>query len=468
MADNNKKTSLRRPAPISHDSGASVGGASLADSHIFVPSLLRNLSELPDIPDEHELAPSRPHRLWKISDTALRPFPPYFPRDCSCSRVIRNTPPSVIAIRIAECLRRCSIAVEYDSEAGTATCLTVDRCHFAINLWALPDAILVEGMRTRGNVMSFHWAIHAVLEAAVSLGTGQDCRSWYKTSPLEYQRLKLEPRLALATKSDVSTTAQTALEQVLQMLRKDRLEAQSLGMERLVTLTDVHASGVETAIHSALVVLGSPIVAGGDLVLNEIHEKWIVRLLTDRLLPDEHHEQANTDPVNSFSRSCATSLFGENMTALRDRQDIPTPQGSMSDEHHGGSLRAMALRALVNSLSVLQDQQPKILESVLTVQSPHLVGPRFIRALVDDLQGASRPPAVVSGTRLASPHEAVLATRAIGILAVHNDTAKGYIVVPKTLAALEKARKVGLSLHQILAEEAKKTHDILTEDFRSC
>ena len=62
--------------------------------------------------------PPRPRRLWKVNDNALKAVPYFFPPlDPRCTVFVSDAPPSVVAVRIAECLRKRSISVEYDEEA---------------------------------------------------------------------------------------------------------------------------------------------------------------------------------------------------------------------------------------------------------------------------------------------------------------------------------------------------------------
>jgi hypothetical protein len=63
-------------------------------------------------------APPRPRRLWAVNDTSLRPIPKFYPPlDPRCTTFVSDSSPSVVAVRISECLRKRSIAVEYDEEA---------------------------------------------------------------------------------------------------------------------------------------------------------------------------------------------------------------------------------------------------------------------------------------------------------------------------------------------------------------
>jgi hypothetical protein len=62
--------------------------------------------------------PPRPRRLWAVNDTSLRPIPKFYPPlDPRCTTFVSDSSPSVVAVRISECLRKRSIAVEYDEEA---------------------------------------------------------------------------------------------------------------------------------------------------------------------------------------------------------------------------------------------------------------------------------------------------------------------------------------------------------------
>ena len=62
--------------------------------------------------------PPRPRRLWKVNDNALKAVPFFYPPlDPRCTIFVSDAPPSVVAVRIAECLRKRSISTEYDEEA---------------------------------------------------------------------------------------------------------------------------------------------------------------------------------------------------------------------------------------------------------------------------------------------------------------------------------------------------------------
>lgn len=490
---------MPRPMSVIHREGSSTttGGR---------PSLLAGLNLPPasgDLDEDGQVAPPRPRRLWKVNDTSLKPVPYFYPPlDPRCTVFVSDAPPSVVAVRIAECLRKRSISVEYDEEAVTATCMTVDRCHFVIHLFqgssrhhprhgmdmeTRPDfshGVLVECMRLRGSCISFHHCCRAVLQAALSHSTGADNRKLFQTASNEFPRLLqpphkrkgsgmklLAPQAKKAKSSSAgphSSVALESLERAWQLLRKDRLGPQQLAMESLVSLTDPESSGIDTAMHCGLAVLGAPITGGcgEEGFLNELHQGWVVKLLQDRVLPGEV-------AGGSGGGSCTQSSLLTKCGALDDEGEGLDAKTSSTfaaggDERHGGIMRALCLRAFTNSIGLLSEEQPTLLKSILDVQSRHLVSRQFIAALLEDLAGATRPPAVVQGTRLASAHEAALAIRCLGLLGEFSEVAKKQIINDSVLGSLEKARATGRSTHNVLSEEADRTYTRLTEDVRSC
>ena len=373
--------------------------------------------------------------------------------------------------------------------------MTVDRCHFVIHLFqgssrshprhnvdmeSRPDfshGVLVECMRLRGNCISFHHACRAVLNAALSHSTGADHRKPYQTACNEFPRLLLQPphkrkgsgmkllspRVAKKPKTSGagphSSTALESLERAVQLLRKDRLGPQQLAMESLISLTDPESSGIDTAMHCSLAILGAPITGGcgEEVFLNELHQEWVVKVLRDRVFPNEC---ADVDGGACLTK-CATDSEGLDT-------NVASAWAAGGDEHHGGIMRALCLRAFANSLALVAQEQPTLLQSILEVQCHHLVSQAFISALLEDLAGAIRPPAVVQGTRLASAHESALAIRCLGLLGEYSPSAKKQILHESVLGSLEKARATGRATHDVLAEEADRAYTRLTEDVRSC
>lgn len=577
--------------------------------------------------------PPRPRRLWNVQDTSLKPVPPYYPpMDPNCTALVGDVPPSLVVVRISECLRKRSIAVEYDEESVTARCMTVDRTHFVIQLYrgsppgggggdnapshagtlVVPppsSVVIVECQRQSGSVTSFHAACRAVLQAARGLETGNDERRSHHTNGMDFaslncgshlvKRRKLfhhnqggptnnaaasQQRPSLKTSRHASSgssssfpAAEAALEAARDLVQKDRLECQQLGMERLVNLTTMDIAGGDTCLHISRRLLR------GD---ND-EDAWLIDFLThpeaeqameeaaaaatttatfksrgaggaaaQKGHSDEGFAATNAALIRSFLETSAAvtpspkmarnqSFSSYSARALwrpRESEDEGTGLGlsaagtaasgggsnlSPDELRHEARLRALALRVLCNALYNLSKAHE--LQDVLLPKSAsaspstskrksrnaasssvrgaksseaaasRLVQPPFLLSLVQDLQGASRPPSVSeTGYKLASVHEAALAVRCLRLLAggdSDDDNSEGggddgnddddaggvdgLLTLPQVrvreflrseaiLERLELARSVGRATHSVLQQEAERTYNQLTEDVRSC
>jgi hypothetical protein len=339
-----------------------------------------------------------------------------------------------------------------------ATCLTCDRCNFVINLYQgsaknahgvdFSHGVVVECLRVSGSVLSFHRACRAVLQAASGKSTGDDHRKSYTTSVLEFRRLKTSRATATLArpKSDMSAAAAHALEQARVLLKKDRLDCQELGMERLVGLTNPETCGGEISLEVSLQVL---------------QEDWLVQYLIE---PAEDEGPTSAATIMS---ACTSSLLEGESSANINSTEATTKRMVLEEVRHEGKLRACALRVLCNSLAVVAEG--KMLEKVVKQAGCPLVNEQLLVALVQDLKGANRPPSVVmAGYKLSSAHEAALALRCLRILGEHSDGCRAYLQTEEVLERLDMARACGRSTHLVLQQEADKTHSKMTEDIRSC
>jgi len=449
--------------------------------------------------------PTRPRRLWKVSDTHVPAYPTYWPKPVLFVPVT-GTSPAVVAIRIAECLTKRSVAAEYDDEAASVVCQTADRCLFTVQLWHSGDAIWVECVRISGGTLTFHQHARAVLLAAQSLDSGADRRAPHQCSATEYPRMLGEYSTATTTRNniiqqlpsshktmeEVATTAVEALEQAFQLLCKDRLDAQLIGLQSLVNLTDPVCTGVPMAQYAALGILGgAPLLGSESVLLHQIHTDWILGLILGHVPGEEvvvggmgttgNAPLDNHAGTASFSGSARLldrpgeedtleeeEEGGSNIaTIVPDSASNNTMMAKDEDDKHASHMRALVLRAFVNALSVLADHQPATLQSVLSTQAPDNVSGPVLDALCRDLRGASRP--VSAPGRLASPHEAALAVKALGLLALHSVSAKRTLSKDESLLEeLEKVAAIGRATHLVLAAEARRTYHALTEEDRSC
>ena len=119
------------------------------------------------------------------------------------------------------------------------------------------------------------------------------------TSPRPAKLLRTARHVSSQEAREMATEA---LEQAYQLLCKDRYDARLTGMESIVHVTDIACVGEAVAQHAALVVLGADDDDNNSnhppsLLLQQIHEDWIVGLIT-----------ANHDKPGENSGTSTTTL----------------------------------------------------------------------------------------------------------------------------------------------------------------
>lgn len=404
----------------------------------------------------------RPRTPWAVKDHSLKHIPKYYPpMDPNCTTFVPGTTASVVAFRIAECLRQHSVAVEYDNESITANVMTVDKCHFEIQLWKgkvtptidFSHGVVVECLRRSGNTISFHQVCSAILQAARGESSGADVRKPHQTNAMEYPRMPssiARPTLARKPPTVASTSSpispRDTLERVRELLRKDRLECQQLAMERLIQLTTPSVCGYSHAVATSKILLS---------------ESWLYPyIMMEQDATEEAEETRSTFalPKPTLKRSLSPRLTNDNFC-----------QNEMEHETH---LRASALRVLFNALTNVVDPQnedAQFLINLLQSSNCPLSEARLLETLAEDLQGASRPPSVVKAScQLASIHEAALAVGCLRILAENAPALKEFWNSEHMLERLQVARSCGRSTHTFLQAQTDLVHYSLTEDARSC
>ena len=262
-----------------------------------------------------------------IIPTVLEPISPFFPpMNPQCTTLIHDASPLAITSRIASSLEKRSISVEYSVEScRSVSCVTSDQVFFQIHLHRghETNTVIVETIRNRGDIISFHRHNRAILNAAKGLTT-KTCA--IVTGTTEFPRLMVGGRPTKLTSTNRrARSIDSAIDHSLQLLRKDRVENHLLGAEVLVALTDTFSSGVETAVHVSSVVLGE--------------------------------NDAQTKAIKTVPRVIQ-------MCVLAD---------------HNSWLQALMLRVLANALTVLSLHQPALLTRVL--KGGPFVSTSFLQAL---------------------------------------------------------------------------------------
>lgn len=328
----------------------------------------------------------------------------------------------------------------------------MDRCLFQIQLYKgnpelFSHGVVVECMRISGSAISFHTACRAILQAALGQSTGDDTnRPLHHCNGLEYQRLPdglMNPGSTVERnkrpKLNPEISAAKALEQAKELVQKDRLDTQVLGMESLVNLTTPSISGKEICTYVSLRLL----IDNPD---------WLISRVT---LDDEVEGGLSTFGSALLEKNVTHSTIGGEITADEGR--------------HASKIRAFGLRALCNALSNMSETK-KLGKILRNYDSHPLTEKAFLDSLVEDLKGVNRPPSLVqAGTNtLASVHEAALAVRILRLLGEHSEQVQAILQSDVVLERLEIARTTGRATHMVLQQEAERTYAKLTEDIRSC
>jgi len=193
----------RRPTTTSYKSGCLSPGSPVTNGDNPFSQLYNDLQNHRNQNDPKlNWMNLRPATNWNISDTNLKPIPSYYPPLISSNcTYISDVDPSVVAVRITQCLMRRSLTAEYNDNETNATVFGGGTASFEIRLYRgdkrrpaqqiplLMDddddmsmgtknmtqtivrpgsshGIIVECVRIRGDVIAFHRNCQAVMAGA--------------------------------------------------------------------------------------------------------------------------------------------------------------------------------------------------------------------------------------------------------------------------------------------------------------
>ena len=286
-----------------------------------------------------------------MSDNAPIPQIPMFYPIEKTHVIINNTPPSIITSNISNHLKNHSIAHNVDSKnACVVKCSTFNHVHFIIRLYSIAASsdILVELQRVSGCAIIFHSTCKHVLNAAKGGdNTNFSEKASAKTSLKRSSRPKLSSRPSKKPKSSSSQEQlQESLELVNCLLKKDRIDANLLGIQSLHMLTNPDISGLDSATIASKAVLFDASDYG-------IQEK--VRTLIQHRSLDEDDS--------------------------RDEEE----QGTFEYKHYS-QMRNHALCTISNALEILSSQR------MLHLDEDSWLANAFVSILLSDLKQSSARP----------------------------------------------------------------------------
>lgn len=349
--------------------------------------------------------------------------------------------------------------------------------------------VIVECMRVRGEVIPFHRHCRAILSAARGDSDGMDdlrsnkvallhppygfgCKKSRASRKMAVGPLSMKAvhsfkqdevpnliqlgnsaKLRNATSSPHMNPATAStfvtLENIMDLLEKDRLDANVLGIKSLVLLTDQGSSGKEAAYLASLSVLDSSKESIGHSVNGRQPPRTLFRL----------HEKIKNF---AFGRFTAPKRF----VSLDDDSDdefcIITDNVTSQDAEHivaeyNTKLRSCAMQVLTNALNnVLYHSEEFPLLPKPSCEE--FMTNEFLEKIAEDLLGATRPPMASLG----SANEATFAAKFIHLIAAYSE--RGFFFTngamvgspPRPIYGLiERAHRAGSMCHRALEIESQ-------------
>ena len=344
-------------------------------------------------------------RCWSITnDTIIPQIPLFYPIE-KTHTVISEQPspsPSIIVSRISNFLKLHSIScIPLDNKCSVKA-QTSNHVQFIIRLYSISNSssnpdIMVEIQRVSGCAITFHSTCKKALGAArgdndSNTGIANDKqlnndnidkkpnsinrpksinRPNKSINKPKFSRSNKPKSLSSSTKSSTSTSFQMNIQERIQesleivdsLLKKDRIDANLLGIESLRMLTNVDISGLDTAIVAANVVLNHD----GHFTIKEKIQSLVQHW---RLCDDDEHNEEN----------------------------------DVFDQKHNNQMRNHALNILANSLHVLSTQ------NTLCIKEDSWLSTTFISALVLELKESN-----------SRPHDGAISAKCLNMLIRQSD-----------------------------------------------
>jgi len=302
-------------------------------------------------------------------------------------------------------------------------------------------SVIVEIQRRKGDSISYHHNAYKILDAA----EGQDISDSEDTEPpnlISFTHPEDEGKDYREKAKQERDNALVALEIAGGLLKKDRLDANRLGMESLCLLTDPTKTGALTAILVSRVILsgsarpftvqgeGSQFFIGIDeeecCMANDIRDAIMLLITEKRLggLDDDEYTVVEID---------------DTVNLVHDRYE-PRRRRRSHNAEHSDLLRNLALSTMANALKVVA-KEGTLGETLKEVQ-PWLEGNQLVKALIDIMKCAD--------TR---PHDAHLSAKCLGSLVRASAEARERAKTLDAITVVGRALNIGERSHVALAKE---------------
>lgn len=170
---------------------------------------------------------------WHVSEA--RPLPDLHLLERT--HVFVDAPVSLVASRVAECLRSNSIAANFHVGESMLEAETNEHVQFLVYLWHYENQVVVEAQRMSGCSYGYSRTAKAVLRAAKGMEAAQ------RKIPM-FAIPSCVPRISM---EESKSHIESALEIASDLLKKDRMDAHLLAMESLGHLTRSNVNAEFTA-----------------------------------------------------------------------------------------------------------------------------------------------------------------------------------------------------------------------------
>jgi len=390
--------------------------------------------------------------IWNVTDSSAPSIPAYFPPMNKKSIIlVKDTSPSHVADRISNFLRKMSIVAEYNNELANARVITSNQVHLLISLYrsrnSFSSGTIVECIRLRGCARTFHIIRRQVLNSAFADDSIDIRESSGRIHALDrFPYSKSGSSNAFDPPDNEVSNAVLGLEIALRLLKKDRLDANILGMESMINLTDENVcTGYKTVSISARAVLGVPETTNEEVNLGEIREDRFIEIhnLVISLLRDRKLSTSNVSDHVEGHFAHETSDDEDDIIA--DHEDL----------EHVSLMRSLAMRVFLNSLKVAE--QSSFLESALNATKKENILP----ALVEEVRKTFLSQ--TNANQALNAYDAVVSVEILRILNIYSSDARKCCLGLGLVDVLNKAFSVGRRRHAKLEEETKKTLSVLRD-----
>jgi hypothetical protein len=437
----------------------------LQSALVVVPSTIQNLLVTPTLDPElvsrsDSKQPEDPKSdlvvvaksNWKQPEGGwnLPSIPSYYPMEKTFQHIsAEKGTPTIIAARVSDACVKMSIFALYNSDKGMAHLTSADFVEFYVFMFKTSastdsrgDGLVIEIQRRKGCTLSFHRYARKILSAAVGeedIDFDDPATQASNVNALTEKMMQGED-FQTCFKTERKHTID-ALEIAGNLLTKDRLDANILGMESLCLLTDPCKTGTFTSsLVSRVILCGTMRPTNGvfcekDGISDESsleEETFLIQSLNIR------------GRIMSLIKS--KKLSNETDGDSSDDDDLVSNQEQYGD--YADHMHNLALATLSNALNNIAEDG--CLEKTCSQQA-WLNGTELVSTLIDVLKQAE-----------CRPHDAVLSARCLGSLVQASKEATERAVKMDALAVVEAAKHVGNLRHANLARESGGLHEKLS------